>query len=203
MKVVGLDIAKSTGVAFVRPGTDPKGWRCLALQSEEDDVWSTVDELGEDIRSLIIDERPDFAVLERPLGVIVDHGASKARTAFDDTSGSRKRMINATTTITLSALAGNVIGVLNALEIPFGVIAIATWRAGYFGPGVKPADGDWKALSVRQAERIGVALPKQKKAAQDAADAVGIACSWPRCTFIPRRHHAAFLNLRTNGRKSA
>jgi hypothetical protein len=197
MKVVGLDIAKSSGVAFVTRATPPSSWRCLALQSEEKDVWAAVDEIGETLAELLAKEAPDFAVIERPIDVIVDHGAAKALPSAHPQGGPQKRMINATTTITLSALVGNTIGTLNALKIPFGIIAAATWRSWYFGKGTRPENGDWKALSVSHAERLGVVLPPTKKARMDAAEAVGIACAWERVTFVPKRHQAAFVALRT------
>lgn len=203
MKIVGLDIAKSSGIAFVRPGIPPKDWRCLALQSEEKDVWAAVDEVGEALTSILMEEAPDFAVIERPIDVIVDHGATKVPSSPYPLGKPPKRMINATTTIALSALVGNTIGTLNALKIPFGIIAIATWHAAYFGKGVRPEDGDWKTLSVRSAEQQGIVLPPTKKAKMDAADSIGIACSWARVNFVPLRHQRVFTDLRTRAPRRA
>lgn len=217
MRVVGLDVSTSTGMAFVTPGSDPAGWRALAMQTEGESIWAGIDDYEFALRDLLAAEKPDFAVIERPIEVVVDHGA--ARAVPPAPGKPQKRMINATTTITLSALAGNTMAVLNSLGIPYGMIAVATWHATYFGKGVKP-DGDffspvlgaepppawtrdWKDLAILHAERQGVALPAQKKAKRDAAEAVGIACSWQACTFIPARHQRAFMNLRTSGKAAA
>lgn len=201
MLIVGLDIARTCGIGLVRPGQPASTWRALALRAEGDDVWSVVDDYEGALRALLLSEKPDFAAIERPLDVIVDHGAAKTNPVTDRAGKPQKRMINAKTTITLSALCGVTIGVLNSLEIPYGIIAIPTWRKAYFGGGVKPVDGDWKALAVSWAERQGVLLPPTK-AREDAAEAVGIGVSWQACNHIPARHHRAFMNLRT-GRAAA
>jgi hypothetical protein len=41
-----------------------------------------------------------------------------------------------------------------------------------------------------------VPLPLEKKAQRDAAEAVGIASCWMKCTQIAERHQKAFTTLR-------
>lgn len=195
MLITGLDIATSTGIAWVDPSQPPSTWRCLALEAEGDTVWDAVDDFDHALRTLLEETRPDFAVIERPLGVVVDYGGSNA-------APGDKRMINAKTVIKLAALAGAAIGVLNGLNIPFGLIADKTWRTAYYGSGYKPAE-NWKASAVDMAHLQGVPLPETKKAAHDAAEAVGIAVSWQRVNTIPVRHQRAFMDLRANGRRAA
>jgi hypothetical protein len=198
MLICGLDIATSAGVAWVEPRSRPSTWRCLAIESEGETVWDKVDDFDAALRNLLERYRPDFAVIERPLGVVVDHGGRGQPDARED----RKRMINAATTITLSGMAGNAIGVLNSLGIPYGLIADTTWRSVYFGKGYKPRD-NWKESAVDMARLQGVPLPETKKAARDAAEAIGIAVAWQSANLIPVRHQRAFMNLRIGKKELA
>ncbi|WP_127524652.1 hypothetical protein [Mesorhizobium sp. Z1-4] len=193
--IAGLDIATSCGVAWVNPSTSPSLWRCLAVESEGDTVWDAVDDFDDALRSLLTETRPDFAVIERPLGVVVDYGGGPAKPGD-------KRMINAKTTIKLAGLAGAAIGVLNGLGIPYAMIADRTWRSAYFGQGYKPPE-NWKASAVEMARRQRIPLPDTKKAAHDAAEAIGIAVSWQRANTIPQRHQRAFMDLRVNHGRAA
>lgn len=196
MLITGLDIASTSGVSFVEPSRPSSTWHCLAIEAEGDGAWAKIDDFDCALRPLLADRRPDLAVIERPLGVVVDYGGG-------DQPGGDRRMINATTTITLAALAGAAIGILNSLSIPWVMIADKTWRTAYYGKGYKPAV-NWKVSAVEVAERQGIALPSTKKAAHDAAEAVGIAVAWRSANFIPVRHQKAFMDLRLgNGRAVA
>lgn len=195
MLITGLDIATVSGVSFIEPSRPSSTWDCLAIEAEGDDAWSKIDDFDAAVRALLTERRPDFAVIERPLGVVVDYGGG-------DQAGER-RMINATTTITLAGLAGAAIGVLNGLSIPWGMIADRTWRSAYYGKGFKPAV-NWKVSAVEAAQRQGIILPPTKKGSHDAAEAVGIAVAWRSANFIPVRHQRAFMDLRLgNGRAVA
>lgn len=207
MLILGLDIATVTGIGFVDTAQPPPAWRAIALEAEGDSVWEKVDDFDDGLRALVSERRPDFAVIERPLGVVVDYGGGQQRDGGN-------RMINATTTILLAGLAGAAIGVLNGLGIPYGMVADRTWRRAYFGTGFEPPEKivrqhgkekierDWKAAAVQRAELQGILLPSSKKAAHDAAEAIGIAVAWHSVNMIPARHQRAFMDLRT-GRAAA
>lgn len=208
MLILGLDIATVTGIGFVDAARPPATWRAIALEAEGESIWEKVDDFDGGLRDLLSERRPDFAVIERPLGVVVDYGGGPGQ----QEDGGGKRMINATTTILLAGLAGAAIGVLNGLGIPFGMISDKTWRRAYYGPGFQPPtrivkqrgkdkiERDWKAAAVQRAELQGILLPSSKKAAHDAAEAIGIAVAWQSVNMIPRRHQRAFMDLRSSRR---
>lgn len=196
MLITGLDIATVSGVSFVEPSRPPSKWHCLAVEAEGDGAWAKIDDFDAAIRPLLGDRRPDLAVIERPLGVVVDYGSAEQQV-------SGRRMINATTTITLAGLTGAAIGILNGLNIPWVMIADKTWRSAYYGKGYTPPV-DWKVSAVEAAKRQGIILPPAKKVAHDAAESVGIAVAWRSANFIPVRHQKAFIDLRLgNGRAVA
>lgn len=223
--ILGLDVATSCGMGWVTPGGDPSKWRAIALEAIGDDVWDKIEDFDFDFRCQIADgPKIDFAIIERPLDVVKDYGAKKpkygrlAPGTFDDVKAiAGDRNINATTTITLAGMAGNAIGVLNSLGIPYGLIRSQTWRKAYFGSGVKP-DGkwdkatlgpkpekwseDWKDLAVRHARLQKIILPNDKKSAKDAAEAIGMAVAWRAVNHIPPRHQHAFMQLRMGNPRS-
>lgn len=218
--ILGLDVATSCGIGWVNPAAPPETWRALALETIGDTPWQKIEDYDFDLRCLIAaGPKVDFAIIERPIDVIMSYGQLKESEAPLDTNGSHgrkgKTSINATTVILLSGMVGNTIGVLNSLDIPYGLIRTSTWHKAYYGSGVKP-DGewdkrngpqpekwsqDWKELAVRHARLQNIILPTDKKSAKDAAEAVGMAVAWKAVSEIPPRHRNAFMQLRMgNGR---
>lgn len=193
LRILGLDVATSTGICFVDRSRPASEWRCLAVQSEGDNGEDKAADLGLFLFAELVENRPDFAAIEMPQRSVAQFGRKKT----DPLTGQEttETTINPNA-LQLSALAGAVVTALEIRRIPWGLVAPATWRSAYFGRGQKPVDGDWKAAAVRQAELQKVALPPTVKAARDAAEAIGIAMAWERCTFIPTRHQAAFMALR-------
>jgi len=55
----------------------------------------------------------------------------------------------------------------------------------------------------RAALQQGIPLPDTKKAQRDAAEAVGIAAAWSKCSQVPARHHKAFIDLQARFRRVA
>lgn len=196
MLVMGLDIATSSGVALVDPALRPLEWRCLSIEAEGDEPWDKAADLSSALGDLIGVNRPAFAVIERPISVVVDHGFRKRKPSDD----SDKRMINAKTTITLAALAAAAVTTLESAGIAWAMISPATWRAAYYGKGYKPRE-DWKQAALDMARLHDVSLPNSIRAARDAAEAIGIATAWQRATFIPTRHQQAFMALRMDGHR--
>lgn len=186
----GLDVATTTGWAAIVPAEPPRQWRCLAIESEGENGEEKAGDLAIEIHRALARARPDFVAMEMPQRSVKAFGKKTVDAAGREVV---KETINPNA-LQLSALAGAVVGVLDVAGIPWGLIAPATWRAAYYG-GMKPKDGDWKALAVAMADHHEILLPSLKKARSDAAEAVGIAVAWRKCSFIPKRHQAAFMAL--------
>jgi Holliday junction resolvasome RuvABC endonuclease subunit len=101
----------------------------------------------------------------------------------------------------LPALAAAACAACDVADVPWGLISPKTWRAAYYGKGFKPSD--WKIPAVDAALQMGVPLPLERKAQRDAAEAVGIAYCWMKCTQIRQRHYGAFKDLCLGHRKAA
>jgi hypothetical protein len=199
MLILGLDVATSCGHALVD--------RQRGLSATICGAWHAEGENGEDkagflaanrLYGFLKEHRPAFCAIEMP---------QRSVTRFDrkrtDLTGEHSEATINPNALQLSALAGGVVAMLDAWKTPWGLIAPATWRSGYFGKGKKPNNGDWKQLAIDEALRQKIVLPSTKAAQRDAAEAIGIAVSWERCTFVPQRHQEAFMALRTDRRAAA
>jgi hypothetical protein len=191
MVVLGLDIATSTGACWADRSLPASAWRCLAIEAAGANAEEKDDDLAGALIDLLRDEPVDFAAIEMPQRSVKQFGKKPKE---GEEGGEPKLTINPNA-LQLSGLAGAVVASLRVLDIPWGLIAPATWRSAYYGKGFMPPDGDWKAAAVRMAEIQQIALPPTAKARKDAAEAVGIATAWPRCTFVPTRHRNAFAQL--------
>jgi hypothetical protein len=191
--IAGLDIATSAGWALIEPRERPSSWRCGIWKAEGDNGEEKAGHLAMQIIPFMKMHKPGFVAIEMPQRNVQTFGKKR-----QDMAGEAKEMTINPNALQLSALAGAAVAILDAYRIPWGLIASATWRSAYFGKGVKPQTGkDWKDLAIDHARMQRVELPSTKAAQRDAAEALGVAVSWERCTFIPARHQAAFMALRT------
>lgn len=195
MLILGLDIATSTGVCWMDTALPPSKWRCLAITAEGE----FQEEKGTDLALYLHEEffrtRPDFVAIEMPRRDV----AAYPKTIKDPRTGKLKTIhtVNADQLL-LPALANAAAAACDLAKVPWGLVHQKTWRAAYYGKGFKPTGDDWKAPAVDAAVQQGIVLPLEKKAQKDAAEAVGIAHAWMKCSQIPARHHAAFTRLRTS-----
>ncbi|TPM53255.1 hypothetical protein FJ959_22255 [Mesorhizobium sp. B2-2-4] len=199
MLVLGLDIATSCGHGLIEPHKKPDTWRCGA--------WHSAGENGEDKAGVLAlsmipylkANRPVFAAIEMPQRNVKTFGRKR-----EDMAGQSVEQTINPNALQLSALAGGAVAILDAFHIPWGLVASATWRSVYFGKGVKPVGrDDWKDLAIKHAQMQKIPLPSTKAAQRDAAEAIGVAAAWERCTFIPARHQASFMALRTGQARAA
>jgi len=193
MLILGLDIATSTGACWMDTALPPSKWRCLAVGAEGEFAEDKTGDLAIYLNEEFFRTRPDFVAIEMPRRDV----AAYPKQVRDPRTGKLKTIhtVNADQLL-LPALAAAATATCDLVSIPWGIVHQKTWRAAYYGKGFKPAGDDWKAPAVELAERQGIQLPREKKAQRDAAEAVGIASSWMKCTQIPARHHAAFARLR-------
>lgn len=197
MLIAGLDIATSTGVCLWDTAKPTHEIRCLAIESEGQFHGEKCDDLAGALDFLLKDNRPDFCAIEMPQRFLTAHDKK-----VEDMAGERFKPTINPNAMLLQQLYGAAVGVLRRYDVPWGEIAPAAWRSSYFGKGFKPPV-DWKQSAVEYALMQKIKLPPTKKSARDAAEAVGIARAFHRCSFIPKRHQPAFMNLRTNGRVAA
>lgn len=201
MLILGLDIATSTGACWMDTALPPSQWRCLALGAEGAFQEEKASDLALFLHAEGEQRRPDFVAIEMPQRSVTRFGKKQVDPETgEETAGST---INPNA-LKLSALAAAATAAFDILGVPWGLIAVSTWRSAYYGKGVKPGHGDdWKELAIQWADRQGIVLPPTKKAQMDAAEAVGIASSWIKCTQIPERHQRAFMDLRLGHRRAA
>lgn len=199
MKILGLDIATSTGVCFLDTALPPNKWRCFAIEAEGEFGEEKAGDLAVCLNGEIKEFGPDFAAIEMPQRSVTRFEKKKRHDLGGDVA--KEATINPNA-LQLHDLGGAVCAILDLVSIPWGLIAPGTWRSAYYGKGFKPTDDDWKQAAINRAVLQGIVLPKQLKAQRDAAESAGVASSWSRCTLIPRKHQQAFIDLRT-GRKAA
>lgn len=202
MLIIGLDVATSTGIAWVDRSKPPSQWRCLAVESEGDNAEEKAGDLGLYLFAELAVSRPAFAAIEMPQRSVKQFG-KKVRNP--QTGKEEVQQTINPNALQLSGLAGAVVAALDIRQVPWGLLAPATWRSAYYGKGVAPdetAGQDWKDVAIEYARQSKILLPPTVKAQRDAAEAVGIAVAWQKCTFVPKRHQAAFMALRA-GRMAA
>lgn len=197
MIVLGLDIATCTGACWAERSRPAKEWRCLAIEASGANAEEKDDDLAGALLELLGGNRPDFVAIEMPQRSVKQFG-KKPREGEGEAAGGEREMTINPNALQLSGLAGAAVGILRGLDIPWGLIAPSTWRSAYYGKGYTPANGDWKQAAVDMARLQSIPLPSTVKAQRDAAEAVGIASAWSRCTFVPARHRTAFTHLLSN-----
>ncbi len=200
MLVTGLDVATRTGLCDMDTALQPSHWKCLAVESEGDNAEDKAADLGIFLFERFTARRPDFVAIEMPQRSV----AQFDRTTRDPETGEDKQVktINPNA-LQLSSIAGGAAAACEICKVPWGLVAVSTWRSAYYGRGWRPADGNWKRAAVDHAVIQKILLPESVQAQRDAAEAVGIASAWARCTFIPARHQKAFMDLRTGKARAA
>lgn len=201
MLVLGLDIATSTGVCWMDTALPSSKWRCLAIEAEGEFQEEKATDLAVYLNGEFFRTRPDFVVIEMPRRDV----AAYPKTIRDPRTGQTKTIhtVNADQLV-LPAMVAAATTACDMASIPWGLVHQKTWRASYYGKVYKPKGDDWKAPAVEAATNQGIPLPSTKKAMSDAAEAVGIAYAWAKCSQVPSRHHAAFAKLRAGfGRVAA
>jgi len=200
MLIVGLDVATRTGLCDLDSALPPSHWKCLAVESEGENAEDKAADLAHYLFQRWQARRPDFVAIEMPQRSV----AQFDRTKRDPETGEDKQVktINPNA-LQLSGLAGGAAAACEISRVPWGLVAVSTWRSSYFGKGWKPRDDDWKQAAVDRAVLQKILLPGSVQAQRDAAEAVGVASAWARCTFIPQRWQKAFMDLRTGKARAA
>lgn len=200
MLIVGLDVATKTGVCFMDTALPPSHWRVLTVESEGENAEDKAADLALFLFERFQARRPDFVAIEMPQRIVTQHD----RTVRDPETGLDKQVktINPNA-LQLSALAGGAAAACEICRVPWGLVAVGTWHSAYYGKGWRPADENWKQAAVDRAILQKIPLPGSVQAQRDAAEAVGVATAWQRCTFIPERWQRAFMDLRTGKARAA
>jgi hypothetical protein len=192
--ILGLDIATSTGVCWMDTAKEPRDWRVLAVSAEgefqEEKTGDLAVYLSEEFAKML----PDFVAIEMPRRDV----AAYPKQVPDHQRGGMKTIwtVNADQLL-LPALASAATATCDLAGVPWGLVSSRTWRPAFYGKGFKAESSEaWKKAAVDRARMLGIVLPGTKKAQMDAAEAVGVAWSWQKCTQIATRHHQSFVDLR-------
>jgi hypothetical protein len=214
--IEGLDIATSCGVAQVEKPGRLSAARCLCLHAHGENSEEKAGELAWQLMQRYRDtaSRPHFVAIEMPMRNVMTF-----KKKGKDLAGQTQKLTINPNSLQLSGLAGGAVAVLNCYRIPWGLVASVTWRKAYFGKGFVPPkakkldratgqiietdEDDWKQAAIDMALRERIALPSTKAEQRDAAEAIGVAWAWESCSFIPARHQAAFMALRTGQARAA
>ncbi len=177
--ISGLDLAGMTGVGWIPLGTPPSKWRAISIEAEGSFAEERAVDLTRGLRSEYDRSGwPDFVAIEAPLRVLLKFKGKVNSSALE-----------------LNTLAGAVTSMLDAANVPWGMVPVGTWHKAAYGEGVRPKDGEtWKDMAILFAERSKIMLPDTKRAARDAAESIGIARAWAKCD-VPRWHREAFQAL--------
>lgn len=169
MIILGLDPGKITGWAIYESGGTKM---CGTLRTESTIDGGVASDLSRALHWVLKDHDPDLCVMEAPLhpGLTKDAG----KDLFGQTE--KVRVTNMRNTLTTYGLRMCYLATLHSNLVPTFEVRVQTWRAGYYGQGVKPPKGTtdrrawWKKRAVDQAE-----LFKYTVQGDDEAEAVGIA----------------------------
>lgn len=206
MLIAGLDIATTTGLCMADLTRPRSEWVCTAIIAEGENGEFKADDLVGVLFDMFTTVRPAFAAIEMPLRNMKTYG----RAEQDVKRGQHISLSVNPGQLQLATETGAVVGLLRAMDIPWGLIAPATWRSHYFGKGFKPQQtlgqdkrAAWKEAAVDAARLQKIALPRQKGPAQDAAEAVAVAATWEHCTQIASRYQKIFMQLRADAPRRA
>lgn len=210
VRILGLDIASSTGFCLLDYARPCEDWDCGTIEVEGEFHEEKCDDFQGALFELLGGDLPDFAAIETPLRNV----KAFEKVGSDMAGESAGSTVNAGAALLLNQLAGAAVATLRVCNIPFGLITPQTWRPAYYGKGFQPPTvkakkwdrklrrqveydrPDWKTAAINLARLQRIFLPDTKKAQRDAAEAIGIGTAWAKCTQIPKRHQAAFLALR-------
>lgn len=182
MRILSLDISKTAGFACYDSDRHISAIKCDVLEfPEKATIEYCADQMGNKVKTLIREFKPDFVVVETALKM--------------SPSGT-------TATVVSCMLHGAVLATVGNFGIPWGTISAATWRKMFFGSGFQPPqkfnkaknknENDWKAAAVAQCELEGIKLPSRKTVNHNAAEAAAIAICWHKSEIHAGRYRPAF-----------
>lgn len=170
--ILGLDVATRTGGAIYDTTKGLSAIQAFHLDAtgerDEDKAGDLGRQLMERLRKR--ENRPDFAVIERPLQNVVMFNKKNR-----DLAGDAPVQTHSAPTL-VNQLAGAIFAVLSCYRIPYCTVTASQWRKGFLGKGVdRSMDRKaWKKASREQCKKLQIIVKND-----DQADAVGIAFSAP------------------------
>ncbi|MGN8022285.1 hypothetical protein ACTJJ7_16405 [Phyllobacterium sp. 22229] len=173
MRILGLDIATTTGFAWYEPGS-PLSTICTGLiKASGENAEDKAASIAQQMVSLLRNDRPDFIAIEQPMRNVVSFKKTKQTLA----GPVEENTINPNA-LQLSSITGAVIGIIAAYKIPWETIPSATWRKHFLGMGRSPGfdRAAWKRAAVERCRTFKIQVKNA-----DAAEAVGIAMAGEAC----------------------
>lgn len=178
MIILGLDIATTTGFAWYDDKAGLSAIKTGTVKATGDSPEAKAASLGDQLRDLFKDQRPDFVAIEEPLRNIKTF-PKKIQTMY----GTKVVQTVNPNQMLLPCLIGAAMVVVSAYKRPWETIPSSTWRKSFFGAGFKPPvkitekEGEdpeveklWKKAAVDRCRSMRIEVRNA-----DAAEAVGIA----------------------------
>ena len=172
MRILGLDIATVTGVAFYDTTEHVSKITAWSFRLKGDTDEQKASDMGVQTVGLIRKYKPDFIAIESPLKNIVTHKRTK-QTLVGEVEDAA---MNPASIILPNQLTGAVMAIIGAYRIPWHTVPSSTWRKCFLGFARKPgwSRKDWKRAVREQCDMLGIHVTND-----DSADAVGTAFSAP------------------------
>jgi hypothetical protein len=178
MLILGLDIATTTGFAWYEPGSSLASIKTGLIMAAGDSHEAKAASLGDQLREMFKECRPDFVAIEEPLRNI-----KTFKKTIQTMYGPKVIQTVNPNQMLLYALVGAAMVVVSAYKKPWETIPSATWRKSFFGAGFKPPvkiverEGEdavseklWKKAAVDRCRLLRIDVKNA-----DAAEAVGVA----------------------------
>lgn len=178
MRILGLDVATTTGWAFYDPALP-----MAAIVSGSFRVQGkTPEEKAYDIASRMIrlfkeHKKPDFIVIEQPIRTApVQKKAQKFM--GQDTGAFQAQAGGLNAVISSNQLVGSIVGLIRGYGLSFEMVGSSSWRSNSFGFGTRKGwqRQDWKRHAKDRCAQMRIDVRNA-----DEAEAVWIAFYGPKC----------------------
>lgn len=173
MRILGLDIATTTGFAWYEPGQSLSTIRTGLIKASGDNAEEKAASIAQQMVAILKNDRPDFVAIEQPMRNVVSFKKTK-----QTLNGPVEENTINPNALQLSSLSGAVIAIIAAYRIPWETIPSSTWRKHFLGMGRSPGfdRAAWKRAAVDRCRTFRIDVKNA-----DAAEAVGIAIAGENC----------------------
>lgn len=170
MIVLGVDPAQRSGFAFYDTDRSLSAIQAGVMKAEGETLEQKGANLGRKLALLMRERRPDLLAVEAPIRTAP---AARRKVKF---MGEEQEVEGGVTGLNAVISSNNIVTALTTAaeikNVPWIVIAPATWRVAFLGFGNRPG---WQRPDWKKAVREACAREKIPVTNDDQADAVGIA----------------------------
>lgn len=172
MRIIGLDIASTTGCALYdtdKPVSAIEAWS-FRLQGHRHEQKAA--NTGPEMVRIIRQYKPHFIAVEAPLKNIIQHKKQRSDLGGEHTEAT----INPASVILPNQLVGAALAVIAAYRLPWVIISELSWRKQFLGFSRQRGWGrdDYKRACRTRCDQLKIVCTNN-----DQADAVGVAFAAP------------------------